>query len=271
MQKTFLRNAIAAAFILASSQVHADLPSMSKLPWIGYFMATKSKNYQITITTVGTAKLDVLNSQGLPGYSTPFISVAFSIMETLPDGKTIHRAVIPGSLASDQPAEVDPKKPMTFRGKVEGDAAFEAIFYPERGGFSFGGKVTEKGKLTNPLSFAIKANFIPYHPGAGTKVDQLEKLAKRDNIRFETTQRKRDKIEFLKEITSPTAAPEQITSAEISTEGFNRLGFKLVASTGTSFTLSGNNGKRFLEGFSLTWKTEPKTGNSAQKISFVVK
>jgi len=270
MQKNLLRNAIAALLILTTSRVHADLPSMSKLPWIGYFMATKEKKYQITIATVGTARLEVLNNEGLASHGATNVGISFSIIETLPDGKTVNRTAIPDSLASDQPAEIDPKKPMVFRGKVQGDAAFEAIYYPERGGFSFGGKVTDKGALTNPLSFAVNANFAPYHISQDS-IEGVEKIAKRDSIRCETTERKREKIGFLDQAASPTAVPIQITNAEISTEGFNRLGFKLVSSTGTSFTLSSNNGKRFLEGFSLLWKTNPKAGNSDQKISFVVK
>lgn len=271
MQKTHLRNAIAAILIFVSAEAHAQLPSMSKLPWIGYFMAAKSKKYQITITTAGSAKLDVLNNLGIVDHGFPSVGISFFIIETLPDGKNVRRALIPESLTSDQPATVDPTKPMSFRGQVEGNATFEAMYYPERGGFSFGGKVTDKGTLTNPISFAVVADFYPYAVIGKDKLEATEKLAKRDTIRFETTLRKRDEIEFLAEASSATAEPDQMTKAEISTEGFNRLSFKLLASSGTSFTLTSMNEKRFLEGFSLLWKTDPKTLNNAQRISFVVK
>jgi hypothetical protein len=270
MQKTSLLNAIAACLILTSVGVSAALPSMSKLPWIGYFMATKEKKYQITMTTAGTAKLEMLNAQGNTGHSAKSITMSFFIIETLPDGKTVNRAIIPDSLTSDQPAEIDPKKPMVFRGKVKGDASFEAIYYPERGGYSFGGKVIDKGTLTNPLSFAVRADFAPYH-FKGDDISDTEKLAKKDNIRFETTQRKREKLGFLDEKSSTSALPDAITNAEIATEGYSGLGFKLISSSGTSFSLSSRNEKRLLEGFGILWRTDPKAGNSPQKISFLAK
>ena len=69
------------------------------------------------------------------------------------------------SLASAQPPVEDPKLPVTFTGKVTGDAAFEMTVAPERGGFSLSGKVTDKGSVTNPLQFVVTIDWNPYRDG----------------------------------------------------------------------------------------------------------
>jgi hypothetical protein len=271
MQKTSLLNAIAACLLLTSTGLHSALPALSKLPWIGYFMVTKEKNFQITMSSNGSTVLYPITKSGNIATTYTDIKFQFSIIETLPDGKTVNRPINPVSLTSEQVAELGPKKPLVFKGKVEGDAAFEAIYYPERGGFSFGGKITEKGTLTNPLRFAVSATFTPYHINDKTDMVQFKKDVKKDDIRFETLERKREKVTFLDKTASSTTPPAPVTMAEISSQGINGLKFKLVPSRGTSLTIASKEGKCFYEGFTTVWQTDEKAGSAPQKISFVVK
>ncbi len=189
----------------------------------------------------------------------------------MPDGKVVSKQVKSDSLTSEHPAVEDPKDPVTFTGKVTGDAAFEVTVAPERGGYSMTGKITDKGTLTNPLQFVITMDFDPYKNGAGDGDDaqeNFEKKIKRDELRFETVSGKREKIEFLDKVNPATLYQEGFTTAELRTEGYGGVNFEMEATGKSRIVFEDKGEQEFWKGFSARWSVN-EDGDPAQ-AKFIV-
>lgn len=161
MKRNLLPFAI-SSLVFSAPLSHAQLPQLGEKPWLGHFIGIKEKKFQFGITSKGDAVLHPLKRDGTMVALFNPIKVNYEILETMPDGKVVSQQVKVDSLASAQPPVEDPKLPVTFTGKVTGDAAFEMTVAPERGGFSLSGKVTDKGSVTNPLQFVVTIDWNPY-------------------------------------------------------------------------------------------------------------
>lgn len=267
--------ALTVGLFLTPSPAQADLPGLKEQPWLGYFIGMETKRkYRFGITAKGQGTLDALKSDGQPVYMHNPIQINFDVIETTPEGKDIRKQFIPDSLASEQEASENPKNPVTFRGKVTGDAAFEVTVTPERGGFSVSGRITDKGTITNPLHFAISADFNPYVSKPGddeAKMKRFEERAKKDVLRYETVSRKRDKLEFLEETNPAVAVAEAISSAKIETDGYAGIEFTLQASEKSKLTFDDKGSRPLWKGFTLRWTVNEGVDTATQKLTVAVR
>jgi hypothetical protein len=275
MKKALPCIALAAGLFLTPSTAHADLPGLKKQPWLGYFLGMETKRkFRFGVTAKGSGVLNALKSDGQPVYMNDPIQINFDVIETTPDGKTIRKQFRSDSLATDQEASEDPKEPVTFRGMVTGDAAFEVTVSPERSGFSVSGRITDKGTITNPLRFEISADFTPYVSKPGDDPSQLkrfEKRAKRDVLRYETVSRKREKLEFLEETNPATSVAEAFTNAQIETDGYGGIKFELQASEKSKLTFDDKGTRPLWKGFTLRWKVDEGVDTATQKLTITAR
>lgn len=275
MKKALPCIALAAGLFLTPSGAQADLPGLKEQPWLGYFLGMETKRkFRFGITAKGQGTLDALKSDGKPVYMHNPIQINFDVIETTPEGKTIRKQFQPDSLATDQEAVQDPRDPVTFRGKVTGDAAFEVTVTPERSGFSVSGRLTDKGTLTNPLHFAISADFTPYVSKPGddpSKMERFEERAKKDVLRYETVSRKREKLEFLEETNPATTVSEALTSAHIEADGYDGIEFELKASEKSKLTFDDKGPRPLWKGFTLRWTANEGVDTATQKLTVTVK
>lgn len=267
--------ALAAGLFLTPSAAHADLPGLKKQPWLGYFIGMETKRkFRFGVTAKGQGVLSPLKSDGEPVYMNDPIQINFDVIETTPEGKTIRKQFQPDSLATDQEASEDPKEPVTFRGKVTGDATFEITVTPERGGFSVSGRLTDKGTITNPLHFEISADFTPYVSKPGddpSEVKRFEKRAKKDILRYETVSHKREKLEFLEETNPATSVAEALSSAQIETDGYGGIEIALQASEKSKLTFDDKGSRPLWKGFTLRWAVEDGVDSATQKLTITAR
>lgn len=275
MKKMFPCFAIVAGFFLIPSIAEADLPGLKKQPWLGYFIGMETKRkFRFGVTAKGQGTLDALKNDGTPVYMHNPIQINFDVIETTPEGTTVSKQIKSDSLASDQEASEDPKEPITFRGKVTGDAQFEVTVTPERSGFSVSGRLTDKGTITNPLHFAISADFNPYVSKPGddeAKIRRFEERAKKDVFRYETVSRKREKLKFLEETNPAVAVSEALTNARIETDGYGGIEFSLQASEKSKLTLDDKGSRPLWKGFTLRWTADEGVDTDTQKLTVTVK
>ena len=162
--------------LAATLPASADLPGLEGDEWLGYFVGFKNKKYQFAITSQGKTTLRVIGEKGEPLNQMMTILVEFLVEETQPDGKSTAKYIKAESLESAQPATNKPQQ-MVIRGKVTGDAGFEAFVSEDRGVISLGGRLLDPGTLTSPTRFSIRLKVpkaYPYAKAAGNKKEEKE-------------------------------------------------------------------------------------------------
>lgn len=250
----------------------AELPSLSKKPWMGFFGVLKTRNYEFTIGSQGEIRLSPHNKDGeILGEYLAF-PIALGIEEILPDGRVHWLNLIPESLESTDPATEKFEKTV-IRGKVVGGAAFEATIAEARGIVSIGGRVTDPGTTTkNPLRFHVRTT-VPYFYG-GREKDTPEKLKdfeatiKDDYVETKSIQGKRRKELFTTPVNAGSAefTGPGIATAEIGLSLLQSKKLLLAASENSSLkfananqapTETGARERPLYEGAVITWTADP--------------
>lgn len=261
--------------LFASLPARAQLPMLQEKPWIGYFLGFELKKARFGISAKGATLLEPIKRDGSVLATTNPIKLNFEIIETMPDGKTVRKMIDPDGYTSDKPATLDPKTPVTFQGKVTGDATFEITAIPERGAVSLTGRILDKGSLKNPLSLAISIVFEPYRYNNDQQTpeqkEKFEKKAKRDEIRLVLAKGEKSKIEFLDEANPAETAKAGFTSAEIRTEAYDALGFEITASEKSTLTFADKGAKPLWNGFTISWAVNEGADPTTQKLTIATK
>lgn len=275
MKNTIPCIALAAGLFLNPTPASADLPQLKEQPYLGYFIGIEHKRkMRFGVSSKGRGVIEPLNDKGKPVVANVPFLVNFEVVETLPDGKTIRKKLNPDTLTSDQEATLDPRKPVTFRGMVPGDAAFEVTVYPESGGVSVSGKLTDKGTLTNPLHFEISLNLRPYPRKPSdeeAKIKMFEERAEKDVLKFETVSRKRGKIEFLDETNPATVVGEAMSKLDFKTDGFNNHVFEIETTDKAKLTFADTGELPIWNGFALHWRIDEGADDKTQKLTIKAK
>jgi len=287
---------ILAPLVLAAAgmqPVRAELPSLDKEPWLGYYAVLANKRFQFTFAANGKIALVPIGDKGDPVANTLTIPIEILIEEMMPDGKSVSKQIKAETLASAQPA-TDKLEKVVITGQVTGEAAFEATLEQARGGIAIGGRITDPGTLTkNPLRFGIRAKFPNAYPKANVaelkddakeltkeekraerkakrdaekdgksdakkdakkNADELAKI-KEDRIDLKWTDGTRKKQTFEKEVeaASKDLNGPGIAGAEIEISAYQGKKFLFIASPDSTMMLSNDKLAPLFQGFSITW------------------
>lgn len=246
------------------SPVSAQLPSLSEKDVLGYFVAADSKSLQFRIAADGKASIKVLDSKGDPVNNELTIPVVFTVEETLPDGKTIARKIIPESLESAQPATLKPKD-LTIKGKVTGDIGFEVFVSEDRDGIFLGGHLLNPAEMKNPTRFAIEVRIPNAVPKGKPDEDgkkaakELEDKMKDDKVQLVWTDGKKGKITGDKAVegSSKEVTGSGITTASVEFGTYKERKILVTAAPNSSIRLVNPSARPLPEGFSLFWSADP--------------
>lgn len=275
MKNDWIYISVALGTFLTPSIAEADLPGLKEQPYIGYFIGIEHrKKMRFGVTAKGQGVINPLDDDGEPVFAKVPFQVNFTIIETLPDGKMVRKQINSDTLASEQPATEDPKSPITFRGKVTGDAAFEVTVHPERGGVAVTGKLTDKGTLINPLHFEISLDLKPYPNNPGdepAKIKSFEERAEKDVLKYVTVSRKRGKIEFLDETNPVTVVGESLSSLNFKTDAFDDNEFEIQTTEKAKMTFADNGSKPLWNGFNLLWRVDEGADAAAQRLTITAR
>lgn len=275
MKNNWIFISVALGTFLTPSTAEADLPGLKEQPYLGYFIGIEHrKKMRFGVTAKGQGVINPLDDDGEPVFAKVPFQVNFTIIETLPDGKTVRKQINSDTLASEQPATEDPKSPITFRGKVTGDAAFEVTVHPERGGVAVTGKLTDKGTLINPLHFEISLDLKPYPNNPSdepAKIKSFEERAEKDVLKYVTVSRKRGKIEFLDETNPVTVVGETLSSLNFKTDAFDDNEFEIQTTEKAKITFADNGSKPLWNGFNLLWRVDEGADAAAQRLTITAR
>jgi hypothetical protein len=269
-------------FVMSAScitDLSAQLPSLGKAPWLGYFAAYESSRFTVGLSTTGEIKVTPLDQKGNPFGPFNYIMVNFGIEEVLPEGKSEMKKIKAETLTSEQ-AATDKLEKVVIRGKVSADAGFEAAIEQDRGVISITGHVTDTGMFKkNPVRFGVQVKipdtYPPWMREDKWKADEkamaaLQKTIKMDNIKLVWADGKKVSQSFEKAV---DAASKEITGpgvvkAEIEVGAYRNRKLLFSASEPSVMLLSNKNPSPLCDGFLIHWT--PDAGGKA-RFSFEIK
>ena len=244
-----------------------ELPTLDDRKWVGNFLAHEGTSFEFTLSSQGKARISPIGKKDVPISERLAVSLEFLVQETKPDGKVVTKAIQPASLECSQPPTLKPKD-IVIRGKVTGDAEFEAYITEDRGAISVGGKLIDPGTLSkNPLRFVIRVSFPSPYGDVKEKADGsdraavkkeakvMDKKMAKDRVQLKWTDGKSTKLKLVEPVDASTKEINgpgiEALSAEFST--YQDKKYTLIASENSLMTLSNSAPKPLCEGFVVTW------------------
>ena len=257
-------------FLAVAPLSAGELPLLNKQPWLGKYMGMDTRDFRFYVKDSGEAQ--VLPAKEKEGFITDTFAIRFVplIEETTAEGKVVSKFVAKEGWEAVTPATIDPKK-ITYRGTVAGDASFEVNFELEGGKIIAGGKLLEKGTLTNPR-FVLRVQ-VPFVYKNAKDAEALKEKMKNDRMEVVRTDGKKLKLEMDKPLDAETAeySGPGITSARVEIAGYGHR-MELGTAAGGTFELWNKEAKALIEGFTLGWKHDPaKDPEGKARLSFVLK
>lgn len=242
---------------LASLPLRAgDLPQMTKQPWLGKYIGYEQRGFQFTIANSGEGGLLPMGDKGKPMGHSNTIRFQPLIEETLPDGRKVGRVGAKGGWEAVTPAGADPETAV-YRGTVAGGARFEVTFEFDGAEIRGGGKVLEKGTLTNPLAFVLRIHFpdVYYFEKDGSKKKAKAKKDRVDLLRVDGKKLKLDLVTPLDAESEEFSGPG-VAQARVDLEGYKGKRFDLEAGDNARFQFWNKAEGELLEGFTFGWSSD---------------
>jgi hypothetical protein len=187
---------------MACSQ--AELPSLEKDIWLGYYAGYESKSCFFGITAKGEINLQLIpdNKKGSEsGIGASPMNLYIRIEEILPNGKTTTRIIKPESLETT----VEPTHKLdktVIRGKVTGDASFEMTVERERDSFTISNRLIDAGSLTKneirPVVIFAMRQLYPYDETPEVTKSKTKERAK-DTLDLKWTDGTKKKFSLIEE------------------------------------------------------------------------
>jgi hypothetical protein len=260
----------------------AELPTLGQPPMLGFHTGYMNKKYQFGIAGNGEITLKMVDNKGVVSPSPFHVRFTIGVEETLPDGKTLLRAIKPETLESAQAHNGNFEKTV-LKAKVNGDAVVEATFEQIRGAILVGGRVLEPGPLVkNPLRFTVRMYFptpYPHDLDIDKQTDKkaakvFEEKIKNDRITMKWTDGKGKKLGFFEDVdaTSAEVNGPGIAAAEIEVSVCAGKEFLLTSSPNTAMKLYNAKPAPLYRGFTLQWSPDPaKNQDGKARVSIELK
>lgn len=261
------------------TKLSAQLPSLDKAPWFGYFAGYQNNRVSIGLSASGEIKVTPLDQKGNNFGPHSYFMILFGIEEVLPDGKFEMKKIKAETLTSEQ-AATDSLEKVIIRGKVSAEAGFEAVIEQDRGVISITGRVTDTGMFKkNPVRFGVQVKipdtYPPWMREDKWKSDKkalaaVQKKIKSDQIKLVWTDGKKISQSFEQpvEAASKDLNGTGIAKAEIEIGTYKNRKFYFAASDSSAITLSNAGPAPLCDGFLIHWT--PDAGGKA-RFSFEVK
>ncbi|BCX47104.1 hypothetical protein HAHE_10120 [Haloferula helveola] len=246
-----------SSVVVFGSALAGNLPQLNDQPWIGWYAGYECRDFRFGVKNDGEASLIPLQKKEpiSPRYWIDIIPV---IEEVLPGGRVVTKKAQDGGWEALTESTAEAEK-ISYRGTVTGGAKFEVHFELDGDEILGGGKILDKGELTeNPIRLSIRVRVpnVYYH----TKNEEdVEDKADGDRIQVERSDGKKlrfdgwDPVWAEKEDVSGPG----IKTARIDLDGYK--GAKIDLESGDKGLFEFWNGEKrpLYKGFTFGWKPDP--------------
>ena len=260
------------AFLLPPVLSAGELPQLQEKEWVGNYAGYERRSFEFRISGRGDGLLLPMGDKGKLASDRIGIKVLPLIEEVMPDGKIVAKMPTADGWEAVTPATVNPEK-LVFRGTAAGEARFEVTFEFDGDEIRAGGKVLEKGKLTNPLRFVLRFQFPDAYPYDTDPAKRAVK-AKKDRVDLLRTDGKKLKLDLL---TPLDAEAEKfggpgVSQARVEIDAYKGHRFDFNAGPNASFEFWNKGDPALVEGFTLGWKPDPaKDPDGKSRVVFEVR
>lgn len=141
--------------LLSPLPLHADLGTINKKPWLGYFVGWESKKYDVGIGSDGEFLIKM--KKGRDRILHQEIKITYLVEEEI-KGTWVGRTFKKEDLASESEASVDPTEPVKLQITVTGDTKVEFTHVMTGDLLTVKVNLVEK-KTKNPLRLGLKIDF----------------------------------------------------------------------------------------------------------------
>lgn len=148
-----------SVLLISLTSATAELPYIESGDWRGFHARHESQRYTFSIRNDGEILLTPVRRNREPVAKAKRIKIEYGIEELQPDGSAVFKQARREALEAEQEADDEIDK-LVIRGTTSGDAVFEMVIEQSRDIVSVGGRVVDRGELTeHPLRFAVRAHL----------------------------------------------------------------------------------------------------------------
>ncbi len=247
------------ALLLGTNAFAGRLPQLDDNPWTGWFAGYERREFRFGVKGDGTAVLIPINERNDDPISPRYwIDIEPVIEEVLDDGSVVTKQTLDtGWTAITEPTDEGGK--ISYRGTVTGGATFEVHFETDRDTILGGGRVVEKGELTeHPIRFAIRIK-IPNVYHYVDNEDKVEDSADGDRIRIERADGKKMTLDGWEPVwADKDVSGPGVRTASIDLEGYDGREIELESGDGGLFEFWNGEKRPLYKGFTFGWKPDPE-------------
>lgn len=235
------------------------LPQLSEKPWVGWYAGAENRGFHFGVKMDGEGELMPLEEKDdKVGSPRKWISFKPVIEEVLSSGRVVTKEVQEDGWEPITESSVDADT-ISYRGTVTGGAKFEVHFEMGKGEVLGGGRLIEKGELTeNPIRFALRVK-IPnvYHHERDE--DKLEKRAGGDKIQIERADKKKLKFDGWESVWAEKddVSGPGVQLARVDLDGYDGARIELDAGDKGLFEMYNGSLRPLYKGFTFGWKPDP--------------
>ena len=250
---------VALFFVFAGDSVHGQLPGLKKEPWVGYFAVYQQRNFIFKLDSKGEGILAPLQKTGTPISRLLHLPVRIFVEEKMADGKTCERKVLMVSLITADVATERLAK-VTYKGKTDGGAAFEVTVEAHGAELRYGGRITDKGSLTDhPIQLCVQVKFPRAYKAADLDKKPIIKQSREDTVKVTRSDGKRCKLPGDKPLSEP---PNEVAEKDLSAVGvkigaWRGMEFEFTATPHSVLRLTTLTREVLLRGFFVQWSSDP--------------
>ncbi len=234
------------------------MPALQVKPWEGCFVGHETRACQVALGCDGMAVITPKNRRGDSFGPNRALALAMTIEEVLPGGRVVTKRIDPDSLETKDEPTAKPEI-IKYRGKVTGGASFEVVMEFDGSKLSIGGRVLDSGKLKNPLRFVVKTVMRDLYHGADPKDREFRRKVKDDEVRYQTIDGKRGKIEMGEVVdVAKEIGDKGLATMRFESDAYDGRRFEFSCVDGGAIRIEHPAGKPLVGGMMINWYSDPK-------------
>lgn len=244
---------------LLVSPTFADrLPQLNEKPWIGWYAASEQRNFRFGVKSDGEGVLIPMKGRDETASPRKWIDFMPVIEEVLPSGRIVTKENLEDGWEAVTPVSDDAEK-ITYRGTVTGGARFEVNLEIDGNEVRGGGRILEKGELTeNPIQFSLRVR-IPNVYHFVDDPEDIEELAERDKIQIERIDGKKLKFDAWKPVWAEKedCSGPGVQTARVDLDGMEGFKVDLEAGDKGAFHMYNGSLRPLYKGVTFGWRPDP--------------
>jgi hypothetical protein len=248
-----------------------SLPLLRESPWIGWFSAYECRKFRFGVDDKGVGVLQPFKERREDEVITwrHWIKIE-PVIEEIQDGRVVTKRIDDDGWQALSKSSTEAEA-IAYRGTVTDGATFEVRMELERNTLVVGGRLVDRGGLTqHPVRFSIRV-IIPDVYCYVEDPEEVEERADRDRLRFERVDGERFSLDGWEKVKVGEIQGDGLEKVRLELEGYDDRRVELETLKGGRMFLWNGDKERLHEGFTIQWRPEGaavEDGSGRFKLEF---